>query len=141
MLFLLPMKFLQEIYIQKVLFFAYTAILGDRLDTCKCSLNHNFLSILLLILMVVYLCILYKDNTFYSFFFMNMKTNEWMNDRLIRLVIAVVVLVGWYLWLQWTVQIIAYVVGVLALITSITGFCGLYTLLKINTCKVKSKKK
>ncbi|MEI7558150.1 MAG: DUF2892 domain-containing protein [bacterium] len=35
----------------------------------------------------------------------------------------------------------AYVVGVLALITSITGFCGLYTLLKINTCKVKSKKK
>lgn len=136
-----PMKCSLETNIQKGHIFVYIVTQDDPLDTYKCNLNHNFLNIRLLILMVVSLCMIYKDNTFYSFLFIHMKANEWMNDRLIRAVIAVVALVGWYLWLAWTLQIIAYVVGIVALMTSITGFCGIYTLLKINTCKVKNKQK
>lgn len=73
----------------------------------------------------------------FIFFFMHMKTNEGMLDRLIRWLIAVLVLVWWYMWLAWTLQIIAYVVGLVTLITSITGFCSLYALFKINTNKNK----
>ncbi len=62
-----------------------------------------------------------------------MKKNEWVLDRLIRLLVAVLAIVWWYLWLYGTLQIIAYVIGVIALFTSITWFCALYVPFKITT--------
>lgn len=64
-----------------------------------------------------------------------MKKNEWVVDRLVRLLVAILGIAWWYLWLHGTVQIVVYVIGVIALFTSITWFCGLYTLLKISTYK------
>lgn len=70
-----------------------------------------------------------------------MKANMGTTDKIIRLVIAVVIAVlffsGVLTGTLGTILIIA--AGVLAL-TTLTGFCGLYTLLGINTCKLKEKK-
>jgi len=37
-----------------------------------------------------------------------------------------------------TLGIIALAIGAAALITSAVGFCGLYSIIGVNTCKVKS---
>lgn len=72
-----PMKCSLETNIQKGRIFVYIVIQDDLLDMCRCNLNHNFLNILLSISMVVSLCMIDKDNTFYSFPYEHEK--KWMN--------------------------------------------------------------
>ena len=67
-----------------------------------------------------------------------MKKNIGNTDKIIRLLIAAILLV---LYVSGVVTgtfgiVLAIIAGVLA-ITTLTGFCGLYTVLGINTCKAK----
>lgn len=90
--------------------------------------------------MVESLCIIYKDNSLLFFSFGIMKKNEWVLDRLIRLLIALLAIVWWYMRLHGTLQIVVYIVGIIALFTSITGFCALYAPFKISTYRGKQVK-
>lgn len=71
-----------------------------------------------------------------------MKKNVGSADKGIRIILGLVLLI-----LAFTVpagqpaKVVFIVVGIIALLTAITGFCPLYTLLGINTRKVKSKDK
>ena len=67
-----------------------------------------------------------------------MKKNVGSTDKIIRIVIAAVMA---YLYfsgtLTGTAGIIALVVGIAAMLTGLFGFCGLYSIIGVNTCKVK----
>jgi hypothetical protein len=64
-----------------------------------------------------------------------MKVNEGKTDRIVRVVVGLGLLAGAYqTQTQWM-----YVVGGILLATGAIGFCGLYTLLGINTCPMKKK--
>ena len=67
-----------------------------------------------------------------------MKNNMGNTDRIIRVLVAAVIAV---LFINNTVTgILAYVllaVGAIFLLTSLVGSCPLYSLLGINTCRVK----
>ena len=67
-----------------------------------------------------------------------MKQNMGNTDRIIRVLVAAVIAV---LFINNTVTgILAYVllaVGAIFLLTSLVGSCPLYSLLGINTCRVK----
>ena len=67
-----------------------------------------------------------------------MKNNMGNTDRIIRVLVAAVIAV---LFINNSITgILAYVllgVGVIFLLTSLVGSCPLYSLLGINTCRVK----
>jgi hypothetical protein len=67
-----------------------------------------------------------------------MISNVGGTDRAIRIVLGIVLLVVAYLWLSGALTIIAYVVGAILLITGLVGWCGLYTVLGLNTSKAPS---
>lgn len=63
-----------------------------------------------------------------------MKKNVGKTDKIIRIIIALVIAgLGVYFKSWWGL------LALLPLVTAITGFCGIYTLLGINTCPVKQK--
>jgi len=64
---------------------------------------------------------------------MNIKQNEGTADRILRGLVAVLLWILAYFWFSGTVSIVLYVMGFIMLFTAIMGFCGLYTLLGINT--------
>jgi hypothetical protein len=70
-----------------------------------------------------------------------MKKNMGDLDKVIRLLIVAVIL-GLYFTeiISGTIAIVLVAVGFVFVATSIIGFCPLYTLLGINTCKVKNTK-
>lgn len=64
-----------------------------------------------------------------------MNTNEGLWDRVIRVIVGLV-LIGLALtgrWAPWGW------IGVLPLITGLVGFCGLYQILGIKTCPVRTE--
>ncbi len=69
--------------------------------------------------------------------FLNLKQNEGVTDRIIRVIIGAVALVAGYFWLSATAQTLAYIVGVISLVTGLVGYCGLYSIFGISTCKIK----
>lgn len=69
------------------------------------------------------------------------KPNEGKTDRAVRIVIGILSLIAAYYFLEGTFQKIAYFVGVAGLVTGAVGFCGLYTILGINTCPMKKSDK
>jgi membrane-bound ClpP family serine protease len=66
-----------------------------------------------------------------------MNKNVGTLDKLLRIGVAAIMA---YLYFSETVTgtlgIVALVIGIAALATSAIGFCGLYSILGINTCKV-----
>ncbi len=67
-----------------------------------------------------------------------MKKNMGNIDKIIRLIIAVILAALYFTEVATgTLGIVLLVAAIVLLITTLTGFCGLYTLLGINTCKVK----
>lgn len=67
-----------------------------------------------------------------------MKTNMGGSDRIIRIVVAVVIGVLFYMnSIEGTLAYILLAVGGIFALTSIVSFCPLYTLVGLNTCKVK----
>ncbi len=70
-----------------------------------------------------------------------MKKNVGTGDRFLRVMIGVIaVIVGLSGLLEGTLKWVALGIGGVMILTSSIQFCPLYTLLGINTCKVKSKK-
>ncbi|MFD1293302.1 DUF2892 domain-containing protein [Lutibacter holmesii] len=68
-----------------------------------------------------------------------MKKTVGSTDKIIRIVLAIVI--GYFaystsfeaVWLQ----TVLYVVSAVLFITAFTGLCPLYSILKVNTCKIK----
>lgn len=70
-----------------------------------------------------------------------MKKNVGTGDRFLRVMIGVIaVIVGLSGLLEGTLKWVALGIGAVMVLTASIQFCPLYTLLGINTCKVKSKK-
>lgn len=71
-----------------------------------------------------------------------MKVNEGTADRAARFVLGVAAIVIAFMMLDLTsgaiLGIIVGSVGVIMLLTALVGFCPAYTLVGINTCKVKA---
>jgi hypothetical protein len=65
---------------------------------------------------------------------MSMDQNVGMADRIIRIVLGVIFIVLALRYSYWW-----FIPAVIALVTGIVGWCGLYTLLKCNTCTVDAK--
>jgi len=68
-----------------------------------------------------------------------MKKTVGSTDKIIRIVLAIII--GYYAYTTifeaaW-LQTVLYVVTAILLITAFTGLCPLYSILKINTCKLK----
>lgn len=68
-----------------------------------------------------------------------MKKTVGSTDKIIRILLALAI--GYFAYstsfeTAW-IQIVLYVVTVILLITTFTGFCPLYSIFKINTCKIK----
>lgn len=68
-----------------------------------------------------------------------MKKNMGSADKIIRLIIAaIIVVLSFTHIIEGTLSIILLVVAAVFALTSLVSFCPFYTLLGINTCKVKS---
>lgn len=69
-----------------------------------------------------------------------MKTNMGSADRIIRIIIAAII---GFLYFNGTITgtlgLVLIIMAAVFLLTSFIGFCGLYTILGINTCKIKEK--
>lgn len=66
--------------------------------------------------------------------------NESSTDRTIRIISGSALLVLGLLNSIEIYKITSLVLGSIFLVTGVTGFCGLYSLLGINTCGIKTKK-
>lgn len=70
-----------------------------------------------------------------------METNEAKVERIFRIVMGpILIYVGMFQIL--TTSVLTYVIalfGLIMLITGIIGYCPLYTIIGINTCKIKNK--
>ena len=69
-----------------------------------------------------------------------MKKNMGSADKMIRIILAVVFSVLYFTGtVTGTLGIVLLVLGGVFLLTSFVSFCPLYTILGINTCKVKQQ--
>ena len=67
-----------------------------------------------------------------------MKKNMGIFDRVLRIILAIVVAILIYMEiLTGTAAIVIGIIAGIFLITSIIGICGLYSVVGVNTCKVK----
>lgn len=70
-----------------------------------------------------------------------MKKNVGTGDRFLRVMLGVIALIlGLSGMLEGTFKWVGLGVGVVMVFTASVQFCPLYTLLGVNTCKVKPKK-
>lgn len=68
-----------------------------------------------------------------------MKKNVGTIDKFIRILIAIVLAVLFFTnVISGTIGIILLIFAGVLVVTSLIGFCGFYTLVGINTCKVKN---
>lgn len=68
-----------------------------------------------------------------------MKKTVGSTDKIIRIILALAI--GYFAYstsfeAAW-IQIVLYVVTAILLVTSFTGLCPLYSIFKVNTCKLK----
>ncbi len=69
-----------------------------------------------------------------------MKKNIGSVDKVIRILIAITIVILFFTnVISGTLGIILLILAGMFLITSLIGFCGLYTILGISTCKIKTK--
>ncbi|MCF6181528.1 DUF2892 domain-containing protein [Lutibacter sp.] len=69
-----------------------------------------------------------------------MKKNMGSADKIIRILIAIVIAVlYWKDIISGTLAIVLLIVGAIFLLTSLISSCPLYSIFKINTCKVKEE--
>lgn len=70
---------------------------------------------------------------------MKITKNVGVLDRVIRFILSEIFFLLAYFWTYGALQILLYILAFVMLVTSIVRFCGLYTVLKVNTCKVEEK--
>ncbi len=69
-----------------------------------------------------------------------MKKNIGSVDKIIRILIAIIIAILFFTnVISGTLGIILLIFAGMFLITSLIGFCGLYTILGVSTCKIKTK--
>lgn len=68
---------------------------------------------------------------------MNIKKNVGTIDRITRLVIGIIALLAIGMVQQKIFQWALFIIALISFFTALVGWCGLYSLFKINTCKVK----
>ncbi len=69
-----------------------------------------------------------------------MKKNVGSIDRTLRILLAIIIAILFFTKvITGTLGIILLIFAGILVITSLIGFCGLYTILGINTCKIKNK--
>jgi hypothetical protein len=69
-----------------------------------------------------------------------MKKNMGMADKIIRVIIAAVVVILYFTeTVSGALGIVLLVLAGIFVLTSLISFCPLYTLVGINTCKMKKK--
>jgi len=69
-----------------------------------------------------------------------MKKNMGMADKIIRVIIAAVVVILYFTeTVSGTLGIVLLALAGIFVLTSLISFCPLYTLVGINTCKMKKK--
>ena len=67
-----------------------------------------------------------------------MKKNMGNKDKAIRTVIAAIIAVLYFTGtITGTIALVLLVVAIIFAVTSLINFCPLYTLIGVNTCKVK----
>ncbi len=67
-----------------------------------------------------------------------MKTNMGTTDRIIRLAVAAIIAILYFTGtVTGTLGIVLLVVAGVFALTSVVSFCPLYTIIGVNTCKVK----
>lgn len=67
-----------------------------------------------------------------------MKKNMGGTDRIIRIVVAAVIgLLYWQGVINGTIAYVLFAVAAIFILTSFISFCPLYTIVGLNTCKVK----
>ncbi len=70
-----------------------------------------------------------------------MKTNMGKTDRIIRIIVGLVLIALYFTnIISGTIGIVALVIAGMFIITSLVGNCPPYSLLGINTCKLKDQK-
>lgn len=70
-----------------------------------------------------------------------MKKTVGSADKVIRIILGLILLIiAFALSVGSALKVVLIVLGIIALLTAITSICPLYSLLGINTCKVKDKK-
>jgi hypothetical protein len=65
-----------------------------------------------------------------------MKPNEGKTDRIIRVILAIIIAISSF-YLTGIIQSVGFIIAIALLITGVIGYCGLYTILGINTCSTK----
>jgi uncharacterized membrane protein YuzA (DUF378 family) len=65
--------------------------------------------------------------------------NVGQTDKMIRIAVGVVLGLVSYIFLDGILAIVGYVASVTMFTTAFISFCGLYTLLGINTCKLDKR--
>lgn len=69
-----------------------------------------------------------------------MKKNIGSTDKIIRLVIAAILIILYFTkTVTGTFGIVLLVVAGIAIITALLNFCGLYSIVGVNTCTCKKK--
>jgi hypothetical protein len=66
-----------------------------------------------------------------------MKTNEGTLDRTLRVALGLVLTGFGFAFVQGTIGIVVGAIGFVPLLTGLVGWCPIYTLLKIDTLKVR----
>jgi hypothetical protein len=66
-----------------------------------------------------------------------MKTNEGTVDRALRVALGVALIAVGFAWVQGTAGIVVGTVGFVPLLTGLVGWCPIYTLLKVDTLRVR----
>ncbi|MBN1621609.1 MAG: DUF2892 domain-containing protein [Endomicrobiales bacterium] len=64
-----------------------------------------------------------------------MKKNVGGTDRIIRLVLGAALIAAGIV-LKGVLGLVLIIAGVIGIVTGLIGWCGLYTVLGINTCKI-----
>lgn len=64
------------------------------------------------------------------------KTNEGNIDRVLRVVLGAALILGYFLNLGGSYNWLL-LIGIVPLLTGLVGYCALYSVLGINTCKMK----
>lgn len=69
-----------------------------------------------------------------------MKKNMGNKDKTIRTVLAAIIAVLYFTGvITGTIALVLLIVAIIFAVTSLINFCPLYTLIGVNTCKVKDK--
>lgn len=67
------------------------------------------------------------------------EKNVGKTDQIIRIVIGLLLMIGSVLFLSAPINYVLAIIGLILILTGVFRTCGLYSIIGLNTCKIKSK--